>query len=325
MASNLLADKVIGIDLGATNIKFGVVTTKGEIQDTWSIATNTDDHGCNIVTDIIESIQRWLTESGSDTSQFIGIGISSPGSIDIEAGAVKAAFNLGWDDEQDVGPVIAEALDLPVILDNDANVLALGERWIGAGEEAPDVLFILLDSGVGGGVVAASRLIHGVAGAAGEVGHICVDRENGDQCTCGHYGCLETVTSTRGIVQLAKRLAQGEAKDCIDTVDAIFQAALAGDEFCDTVVEKVAYYLGFACATVADILNPSFIVIGGGVTQYGEFFRARIEKHFRQFAFPPVERSTEIRFAALGESGLILGAANLALQLRRKMALESLR
>ena len=316
--------KIIGIDLGGTSIKFGILTTEGVVQDKWSIPTNILDGGKNIVPDIVASINHRLNLYNLDKSEFLGIGMGTPGTVNIEKGTVKAAYNLNWENTQEVASVISKGVGLPFILDNDANVAALGERWVGAGENNPDVVFITLGTGVGGGIISAGHLIHGVAGAAGEIGHICVEPHDGFACTCGNYGCLETLTSATGIVRLSNKFAEeyegtSSIKASIDNGDAvtskdIFGAAEDGDAFSLSVVDKFAYYLGFACANLGSTLNPDSIVIGGGVSAAGEFLRAKVEENFKKYAFPSVRNSTKIKLAVLGNDAGIIGAASLALK-----------
>lgn len=322
-----MANKIIGIDLGGTSIKFGILTLEGEVQDKWAIPTNILSDGKHIVPDIIESINHRLNLYNLDKSDFIGIGMGTPGTVDIEAATVRGAFNLNWADVQEVGAPISEGVGLPFILDNDANVAALGERWVGAGENQPDVVFITLGTGVGGGIVAAGNLIHGVVGAAGEIGHIVVEPHDGFACTCGNYGCLETVTSATGVVRLARKFAEeyegnSEIKANIDNGDevtskAIFIAAEAGDAFALSVVDKFAYYLGFACANLGSTLNPAAIVIGGGVSAAGEFLRSKVETYFQKYSFSTVRDSTKIKLAELGNDAGIIGAASLALKFKK--------
>ncbi|WP_285035823.1 ROK family glucokinase [Lactococcus petauri] len=321
-----MANKIIGIDLGGTSIKFGILTLEGEVQDKWAIPTNILSDGKHIVPDIIESINHRLNLYNLDKSDFIGIGMGTPGTVDIEAATVRGAFNLNWADTQEVGAPISEGVGLPFILDNDANVAALGERWVGAGENQPDVVFITLGTGVGGGIVAAGNLIHGVVGAAGEIGHIVVEPHDGFVCTCGNHGCLETVTSATGVVRLARKFAEeyegsSQIKASIDNGDEvtskdIFIAAEAGDAFALSVVDKFAYYLGFACANLGSTLNPAAIVIGGGVSAAGEFLRSKVETYFQKYSFSTVRDSTKIKLAELGNDAGIIGAASLALKFK---------
>lgn len=319
-----MSKKLLGIDLGGTTIKFGILTLEGEVQEKWAIETNTLENGRHIVSDIVESLKHRLSLYGLTKDDFLGIGMGSPGAVDRTSKTVTGAFNLNWADTQEVGSVIEKEVGIPFFIDNDANVAALGERWVGAGANNPDVVFVTLGTGVGGGVIADGNLIHGVAGAGGEIGHMIVDPENGFMCTCGNKGCLETVASATGVVRVARQLAEqyegsSAIKAAIDNGDTvtskdIFIAAEDGDKFANSVVERVSRYLGLAAANISNILNPDFVVIGGGVSAAGEFLRSRVEKYFVTFAFPQVKKSTKIKIAELGNDAGIIGAASLANQ-----------
>lgn len=319
-----MSKKLLGIDLGGTTIKFGILTLEGEVQEKWAIETNTLENGRHIVSDIVESLKHRLSLYGLTKDDFLGIGMGSPGAVDRTSKTVTGAFNLNWADTQEVGSVIEKEVGIPFFIDNDANVAALGERWVGAGANNPDVVFVTLGTGVGGGVIADGNLIHGVAGAGGEIGHMIVDPENGFTCTCGNKGCLETVASATGVVRVARQLAEqyegsSAIKAAIDNGDTvtskdIFIAAEDGDKFVNSVVERVSRYLGLAAANISNILNPDSVVIGGGVSAAGEFLRSRVEKYFVTFAFPQVKKSTKIKIAELGNDAGIIGAASLANQ-----------
>ncbi|HEO3617068.1 TPA: ROK family glucokinase [Streptococcus agalactiae] len=319
-----MSKKLLGIDLGGTTIKFGILTLEGEVQEKWAIETNTLENGRHIVSDIVESLKHRLSLYGLTKDDFLGIGMGSPGAVDRTSKTVTGAFNLNWADTQEVGSVIEKEVGIPFFIDNDANVAALGERWVGAGANNPDVVFVTLGTGVGGGVIADGNLIHGVAGAGGEIGHMIVDPENGFTCTCGNKGCLETVVSATGVVRVARQLAEqyegsSAIKAAIDNGDTvtskdIFIAAEDGDKFANSVVERVSRYLGLAAANISNILNPDSVVIGGGVSAAGEFLRSRVEKYFVTFAFPQVKKSTKIKIAELGNDAGIIGAASLANQ-----------
>lgn len=319
-----MSKKLLGIDLGGTTIKFGILTLEGEVQEKWAIETNTLENGRHIVSDIVESLKHRLSLYGLTKDDFLGIGMGSPGAVDRTSKTVTGAFNLNWADTQEVGSVIEKEVGIPFFIDNDANVAALGERWVSAGANNPDVVFVTLGTGVGGGVIADGNLIHGVAGAGGEIGHMIVDPENGFMCTCGNKGCLETVASATGVVRVARQLAEqyegsSAIKAAIDNGDTvtskdIFIAAEDGDKFANSVVERVSRYLGLAAANISNILNPDSVVIGGGVSAAGEFLRSRVEKYFVTFAFPQVKKSTKIKIAELGNDAGIIGAASLANQ-----------
>ncbi|SJZ94756.1 glucokinase [Pilibacter termitis] len=317
-----MAKKLIGIDLGGTTVKFGILTLDGEVQQKWAIDTNSHDDGVHIVPDIVKSINHRLDLYGLTKDDFVGIGMGSPGTVDIEKGTVIGAYNLNWTTLQEVKKLIEEGTGIPFAIDNDANVAALGERWKGAGENDPNVVFMTLGTGVGGGIVMEGLLLHGNAGAAGEIGHVTID-PNGFDCTCGKKGCLETVASATGVVRVARQLAEeyvgtsplaAAMNDgvAITSKDIFVAAEKEEDKFALMVVDKVCMYLGLACGNIGNTLNPSSIVIGGGVSAAGEFLRSRVANYFLEYTFPTVQQTTAIKLAVLGNDAGIIGAASLA-------------
>lgn len=318
--------KLIGIDLGGTTVKFAILTEAGEVQQKWSIQTDTRDKGKNIVPDILNSINQRLQLYNLATEDFLGIGMGSPGTVDCNAGTVIGAYNLNWSTLQPVKKQMEDCLNIPFYIENDANVAALGEAWKGAGEGGNHVAFITLGTGVGGGIIAEGKLIHGNIGAAGEVGHMIV-APNGYQCTCGNRGCLETVASATGVVRLARDLSEQFAGDSklkwlIDdgqevTSKTVFDLAKQQDKFALITVDQFYYYLGLACSNIANILNPEAIVIGGGVSAAGEMLIKGVEHYFQQFAFPQIRTTTKLKLARLGNDAGIIGAASLVMQWKR--------
>ncbi|HEM3427545.1 TPA: ROK family glucokinase [Streptococcus suis] len=319
-----MSKKIIGIDLGGTSVKLAILTTEGEIQEKWSIKTNILDDGSHIVPDIIDSIKHRFETHGLTKDDFLGVGIGSPGVVDSEAGTVIGAYNLNWKTLQLVKEQFESALGLPFFIDNDANVAALGEQWVGAGNNNPNVVFMTLGTGVGGGVIAAGNLIRGVKGAGGELGHITVDFDEPFACTCGKKGCLETVASATGIVNLSRRYADqyaGDAKlkQMIDdgqdvTAKDVFDLAKEGDDLALIVYRHFSEYLGVACANIAAVLNPAYIVLGGGVSAAGEFLLDGVRKVFAENSFPQIKESTQIVLATRGNDAGVLGAASLVLK-----------
>ena len=319
-----MSKKIIGIDLGGTSVKLAILTTEGEIQEKWSIKTNILDEGSHIVPDIIDSIKHRFEIYGLTKEDFLGVGMGSPGVVDSEAGTVIGAYNLNWKTLQLVKDQFESALGLPFFIDNDANVAALGEQWVGAGNNNPNVVFMTLGTGVGGGVIAAGNLIRGVKGAGGELGHITVDFDAPFACTCGKKGCLETVASATGIVNLTRRYAEeyaGDAKlkQLIDdgeevTAKDVFDLAKEGDDLALIVYRHFSNYLGVACAYIAAVLNPAYIVLGGGVSAAGEFLLDGVRNVFADNSFPQIKESTQIVLATRGNDAGVLGAASLVLK-----------
>lgn len=315
-----MSKKLIGIDLGGTTVKLAVLTESGEVQQKWSLLTDISEEGTKIVPSIVASINEHIERYGMSKEDFIGIGMGSPGTVDLQNGTVIGAYNLNWKTLQPVKLLIEEGTGIPFAIDNDANVAALGERWKGAGENEDNMAFLTLGTGVGGGIVAEGNLLHGSVGAAGEVGHITVE-PNGYDCTCGKKGCLETVASATGVVRLARDYADqyaGEStlKAAIDdgqlvTAKDVFDFAKQNDALAVKVIDKVAFYLGLACGNIANILNPSTIVIGGGVSNAGEFLVEQVQDYFNTFTFPAIRSSCKIRLAQLGNDAGVIGASSL--------------
>ncbi|MCA9766979.1 MAG: ROK family glucokinase [Carnobacterium sp.] len=322
-----MSKKLIGIDLGGTTVKLAILTETGEIQKKWSVLTDISEEGSKIVPSIVDSINEHIERYNMSKDDFIGIGMGSPGTVDRKNGTVVGAYNLNWKTMQPVKKLVEAGTGIPFAIDNDANVAALGERWKGAGENEDNMAFLTLGTGVGGGIVAGGDLLHGIVGAAGEVGHITVDPE-GYVCTCGKNGCLETVASATGVVRLARDFAdkyagESKLKLAIDdgqliTAKDVFEFAKKNDELALIVVDKVAFYLGLACGNIANILNPSTIVIGGGVSNAGQFLIDKIRNYFNTFTFPAVQNSCEIRLAQLGNDAGVIGASSLIKEIASK-------
>ncbi|MDT8860217.1 ROK family glucokinase [Alkalihalobacillus sp. MEB130] len=316
-------NKVIGIDLGGTTIKFAILTEEGEIQEKWSIKTDIQNAGKNIVPSMIETINEHLDIYKISANEVLGIGMGSPGSVNPRKGTVIGAYNLNWSSLQPVKEQMEAGTKIPFFIDNDANVAALGERWKGAGANGSNVTFITLGTGVGGGIIAEGNLVHGIEGCGGEIGHMHVE-PNGYQCTCGNYGCLETVASATGVVRLARDLSEdyqneSELKMLIEngqeiTAKTVFDQAKRGDKLAAIIVDTLYYYLGLACSNIANLLNPEFIVIGGGVSAAGDMLLEGVVEYFQQFAFPQVRTSTKIKLAQLGNDAGVIGAGSLVIQ-----------
>ncbi|GAB5053135.1 ROK family glucokinase [Pediococcus ethanolidurans] len=314
--------KLIGVDLGGTTIKFAILTDSGEVQQKWSVETNILDEGSHIVPDIVESINHHIKLYNMDKSQFIGIGMGTPGTVDREKGTVVGAYNLNWKTVQNVKADVEAGTGIKFTMDNDANVAGLGERWKGAGENGSDVSFVTLGTGIGGGLIADGQLLHGTAGAAGEIGHVTVE-PNGYLCTCGKRGCLEQYASATGVVHVARDMAEefsgdSELKRQTDdgqdiTSKLVFDLAKSGDALAVRVVDKVCYYLGLALGNLANTLNPESIVIGGGVSAAGDYLLKQVDHYFQEFAFTTVRNSTSLKLARLGNDAGVIGAASLAL------------
>lgn len=319
-----MKDKLIGIDLGGTSTKFAIIKESGDIIDKWSIKTDTSDDGSHVVPNIIESILTKMDELAMSTDEFIGIGMGSPGSVNRAEGTVVGAYNLNWRTVQPVKKTIEKALGIPFYLDNDANVAALGEQWKGAGANEPNVVFITLGTGVGGGIIVNNQLVQGSSDTAGEIGHMTVgDNRFEYQCTCGKTGCLETLASATGIARIAtEMLKKSKVQSSLETIFKenkkleavdVFNEAKNGDELALEVVNIICDYLAFAIGNISNLLNPSTIVIGGGVSKAGDILKQTVESHLSDYLFPPLRNKTTVRIAQLENDAGVIGASSLVL------------
>lgn len=314
--------KVIGIDLGGTTAKIGILNQTGAIESSWSVGTDISNKGANIVPNIIASINQKLADLKLTSADFLGIGMGSPGTVNREQGTVIGAYNLNWKTLQPIRELTEEGTGIPFFIDNDANVAALGEQWVGAGNEEANVAFITLGTGVGGGLIVDGKLIHGALDAAGEIGHITVE-PNGYECTCGKKGCLEQYASATGVVHLARDMGytyagNSELKNKIEAeelIDAklVFDLAKANDPLAVLVIDRFVYYLALALGNVANLLNPSTIILGGGVSKAGDFLAEKVRQAIKEFTFPTIRKVTKIKIAQLGNDAGMIGAASLVL------------
>ena len=319
----MIADpKLLGIDLGGTTTKFAIMRPQGEIQQRWSIQTDVLNDGNNIIPNIIDSINHHLQLYQMSAKQFQGIGIGTPGSVDYQTGTVDSAFNLNWDRPMALKEQIELHTNIPVQVENDANVAALGERWLGAGKNADNVAFVTLGTGVGGGIIINGQIVHGQGGSAGEIGHMTINPQ-GYRCTCGKRGCLETVASATGIVHVARDYAQeyagdSELKASLDngddlTAKDVFDLAKQNDPLALKVTHAVCDQLGLALSIVAVTINPQYIIIGGGVSNAGDFLLQRVRESYNRYVFSSVKKTTTLTLATLGNEAGVIGAASLIL------------
>lgn len=314
-------DKIIAIDLGGTTAKLAIVSIKGEILQKWSVKTLILNGGQAIVPNLIESIQERMELYQLTPTDFLGIGMGSPGTVNHIELTVTGAYNLNWQGTINVGEQFKEAFDLPFYLDNDANIAALGEQRYGSGENASDVVMVTLGTGVGGGIIVDGKIVHGHTGAAGEIGHMTIDKDSGIPCTCGKIGCLEALASATGLMNLTREYSEeysgdSKIKQRIDNGDElsakdIFESAEQQDVFAKHVVEQFGEYLGLGCSHIVNMVNPAKIILGGGVAQAGEYLRELVARYCDEYIFPALKGKTDIVIASLGNDAALLGAAEL--------------
>lgn len=313
----MLAQPVLGIDLGGTKIAAALVSP--DLQILWEDKIPTE--ACSGVEGVLARILD-LINRASACAVPAAIGLGIPGPLDRKAGTVINAPNLGWHNVP-AARLIENAVGIPVLLENDANAAALGEQVFGAGQGVSDLIYVTVSTGIGGGIVVNNHLVEGRNGAAGEIGHIKV-MEGGPVCGCGDCGCVEAIASGTAITRtMIERLSRGEESLVRELVDGdlsrinmviIGQAAKAGDPLAKEVIAVAMKYLGTTLANLVSIFNPGMVIIGGGVTNIGPLLFDPVCTEIRHKAFPTFADNLPIVPAALDGRAGVLGAAAVALQ-----------
>ncbi len=321
---------VVGVDIGGTNVVVGLIPTAGghpvSIRNRATASLGSQDEVVGHVGRMIEEvIEQGVANGGGSRADVVGIGIGTPGPLDLDRGVVLDAFNLGWRDFP-LRDRLAEATGLATSLDNDANCATWGEYWLGAGRGARTLVGVTLGTGIGGGVILDGRLVHGASASAGEVGHMTIDF-TGRRCKCGNYGCLEAYASGPNIAARAREgveagaesilleLAGGELERI--TAVTVYEALLQGDTYALEVMTETAKILGAGVANLVNVLNPDVVVIVGGVTRAGEHLFAPLRSEVRRRAFRTAERVCRIVPGDLPETAGVIGAAGLFLSHQR--------
>jgi glucokinase len=281
------------IDLGGTKLRAEVAGLDGDSLAEVILPTEASGGPDHVIGRMVDALAAAAGEAGVELSDLRGLGVASPGALDLVNGIVHEAPQLpGWDGVP-LPQILSERLGIPVLLENDANAAALGENRFGAGRGTRQMIYFTVSTGVGGGIIVDGGIYHGITGSAGELGHIIV-QPNGARCLCGELGCLEAYASGTGISWRAVELVEaGEApglarvrreKGELDA-DEIADAARRGDEAARRLFDEAGYYLGIALTNCVNIFNPEMIVLGGGVTYgAGDLFIVRAEETMRQLS-----------------------------------------
>ncbi len=307
-----MAEYVFGVDIGGTTVKLGLFTVAGELLEKWEITTRTDEGGKYILGDIAETLQNKMAERKLSKEQVAGIGMGVPGPVK-EDGTVLRCVNLGWG-IFNVSDELNKIIGLPVKVGNDANMAALGEMWQGGGKGYKNIVMVTLGTGVGGGIILNGKMLFGVNGAGGEIGHIQVNDTETEVCGCGRKGCLEQYTSATGIVRMANQALNNTDRPSslrnVQYVSAkeIFDAAKNGDDLAIELVENHGKCLGKALAQIACVVDPEIFVIGGGVSRAGNIITDTTAKYFQEYCFHACKK-TQFTLATLGNDAGIYGGA----------------
>lgn len=317
------AKYVIGVDLGGTNVRAAVVDRDGKIHGEGRTDSKAME-GLNLtIGQIIESVKMAVKDSPVEMNEIGGIGMGVPGSHKSEEGIVIWSPNFkDWNGVQLLGPIKRE-MDLPAYMGNDANVAALGEYAFGAGRGAKIMVMFTLGTGIGSGLVINGKNYLGVTETAPEIGHHII-LADGPRCSCGRYGCLESLARRDAIIDRAARKAhQGRHTSLVEksshdlryvTPAMIAEAASEGDQVSIETLEETGYYIGIGVSNAINILNPDKIVIGGGIAQAGELLFGPIRRTVEVNALYAPLQDCQILPAELGDDAGVLGGAAMVLQ-----------
>ena len=309
----------IGVDLGGTGIKAGVVNEQGEILSKGSTPTMKERPYQDIIHDIAMLCKDVAQQAGITMDDVAAIGVGVPGICDAKTGIIPFCTNLGWREV----PFVSEMrkyFNLPIIVDNDATVAGYAESVAGVSKGTDSSVFITLGTGVGGGIVINGKPYSGAHGIGSEIGHMII-KMDGEPCTCGNYGCVERYCSATAIIRMARELCavhpESEiVKACegdLNRVNAkvVFDAAKNGDEIALKVFHRYVKYLGQLVASLVNCIDPEVIVLGGGVSKAGDFLLDAVRAETRRYVLYKTLPSARIELAKLGPDAGIIGAAML--------------
>ncbi len=308
---------VFAADLGGTHLRAASVDQNGKIHFRLKQNTPQAEKADEIVRALVLAVRASEEQSASAGKSISAISVVVPGTVNVENGVIVKAPNVPCLDGFRLAAALEGELKRPAILENDANAAAVGEMWQGAGRGLSTIVCVTLGTGVGGGIILDGKLWRGVDGSAAEIGHMGVDPFGGVACMCGSRGCLEVYASATAIVRMTREARPRYPDSRLHTSEhltseQIYDAGLAGDELALEVFRRMGVYLGIGLANLINIINPSMIVIGGGVVNGWSLFEKHMLQQVAERAFPLPARRVKIVKAQCGDDAGLLGAARLA-------------
>jgi glucokinase len=315
--------RVVGVDLGGTNLRAAVICSDGTIEHRQNVPTNAQEGPEKVVQRMADLVVRVAAEGGLDRSTVVGV--AAPGPLNPKTGVVHFTPNLpGWLDFH-LRDALSELIGFRVVVENDANCAVVGEARFGAAKDADDVIYLGLGTGVGGGVIANGKLISGVSGLGGELGHVCVSIE-GPRCTCGGVGCLEAYVAGWAIAREGELVAstsdgsalrEASAGNAI-TPRAVIAAASAGDPAATAILKRAGRALAAAMGAFINTFNPELIVVGGGLGVGDSQILTAAREALPAYSFRAQREGAQIVIAKLGDDSGLFGAGALALDISRE-------
>ena len=307
---------VVGVDLGGTKISTALSNLNGEVISQTTVPTNANEGEIPVLNRIIESVDKVIKDGSVTYKEVKAIGIGVPGALDIEKGLILFTPNLPFKNFNVVEP-LKKKFEIPVFIDNDANVATIGEYMFGAGKGAKDVIFFTVSTGVGGGAVLNGNIYRGNTSNAMEIGHMTV-APGGPRCNCGNIGCVEATSSGTAIAKRGQEALSSKVETSLRKYDTItsyevFTEAAAGDAVCKEIIDNALNYLGIAVANAVSIFDPAVVIIGGGVSKAGDIVFDTVRKVVDKRCFKSMAESVKIVPAGLGTDAGVIGAVALAL------------
>jgi glucokinase len=299
----------IGVDLGGTNLRAAAIDQTGTMLDKISGSTNFTEGREAVLSDLVGAIEKLRERCG--LAALSGIGVGVPGFIRMKEGYITGSNNLPYLENFPVRDEISRRLGTRVILENDANAAALGEKWIGAGRDVDDLVLLTLGTGIGGGIISCGRVLRGVVGMAGELGHTTVV-PNGNPCGCGNRGCLEKHASATAVTAMARLMQLGEEVTSKEVFDLAREKSVRGDK-ARVIWQVVGEALGIALATLVNTFNFPLYLLSGGMLPAWEFFAPHMMQTMEQrsYTYRVTKNETRVAQATLGNEAGLFGAAYL--------------
>ncbi len=303
-----------GVDVFGPVVKFGFFDETGKLLDTWRTPTPDNQDGNRMLMEIAQEVEQYISRNHLFEDDILGIGIGIPGPVN-EMGVVNKCVNYNWG-VFNIERALSGLTGLHVEAGNIASLAALGESWKGNGTD--NSVFLAMNTGLGGAVICNGKLVYGVHGGGGEFGHICVNRQEKEPCTCGRKGCAEQYCSPHGILREIKKINESSRsyfarrKRDPENFEAVLKALGEGESSAVQAMEKCYDHLGHLLAGVCCVTNPDTIVLGGELLKIGEPALKGIAKAFRRYVFH-ANAAVDFRFAALGTDACIHGAFKILL------------
>ncbi|WP_416148498.1 ROK family transcriptional regulator [Salipaludibacillus sp. HK11] len=314
---------IIGVDVGVRKVRLALTNLNADISMRKIESMPSQEHldEKSFIDFLQEIIGNFLGEVTDEKSKLIGIGVAMHGIVDHDTGISVHAPTLKLENVP-VKQVLEDAFHLPVRVENDAKALALGEKWFGAGKESDHFVCLNVGEGIGGGIILNDELFHGNDSLAGEIGHTVIDSD-GPECSCGNKGCFQTLASGYALKERTKeQIKQGVETSLTDKIGTdmdlldgqqIFESALEGDPLAKRVLHETGEYLGVGILNIIHFLNPSMIIIGGGVSKADLFIMKPVIDSIQVRALSERAKKTKIVVSELGEEGSLIGACTLVL------------